>query len=343
MSSLFRIVVSNCLLLVIQCSAFAQDNWKKAAPNARGTQISYVQRQLDLLFHGKYEELEKEMASPSLPDAEAIGMTPDRAFFSTFRYEDWNKSPDWEQLFKRFDEWEAAFPKSPASRLARSTALIDYAWAARGKGFAGTVTDDGWKLFGERLVEGVKKLEEARTLGGDKEATYWTNMLTFCRGLQAPPDKTKKVVEEGLKRFPGNPNVYYIYCVAILPRWGGGEGEWQAWVDAQNKDARWGGKEMDPMLYAQILWLVYGYIYDKDGPFFESKKLSWEKAKLGLDQLCEKHPKSIYWKTARAHMAWSARDAKALSAAVAALDGTYDSWAISPKDFQEILNSIHGK
>ena len=100
---------------------------------------------------------------------------------------------------------------------------------------------------------------------------------------------------------------------------------------------------MDPMLYARILWQVFGYIYNQDGPFFQNPKLSWEKAKLGLDQLCEKYPKSIYWKSVRAYLAWSAQDAKALKAAMAALDGTYDPWAIKNDEIQELLKSMIGK
>lgn len=338
-----QLVFSLCFLLLAQCLAVAQDTWKKVTPNARGTQMSYVHPQLERLLSGKYEELEKEMASPSFADAEALGMTPQRGFFSTFRFEDWKKPVNWDGYFKGLDGWQAAFPKSPSSLLARSTAMVGYAWDARGNGVAGTVTENGFKLFGERLIEGLKKLDEARKLGGDKEPAYWVNLLVYCRGLQAPPEKIKEVVDEALKRFPEDPDIYYGYCVAILPRWGGDVGEWQSWISTQNKDARWGGKEMDPQLYVRILWRVYGYIEDSDGPLFENKKLSWEKAKLGLDQLCEKYPKSVYWKTVRAHMAWAAEDAKALTAAITALNGTYDSWAIAPGDLEKMLQDARAK
>jgi hypothetical protein len=289
---------------------------------------------------GEYGELEKEAAAPTMLGAETLGLTADRSFYSAFRFEDWSMKPDWGGYFKALDGWEAAFPKSPYSRLARATALIGYAWEARGSGAAKTVTKNGWQLFGDRLIEGVKKLEEARKLGGDKEPVYWVNMLTFCRGLQVPLDKTRKVVDEALKRWPEEPSIYSWYCIAILPRWGGGEVEWEQWVSAQNKDARWGGKDMDPKLYAQILWGVYRYIKDSDGPPFAHGELSKEKAKLGMDQLCEKYPKSVYWKSVRARFAWAAQDKMALVAAVAALEGTYDPWVILPADFEKMLNDL---
>jgi hypothetical protein len=331
-----------CALLFFQGVVGAQE-LQKVTPNARVIQRTYVNQQLNRLLTGQYAELEKEVASPSLADAGAIGLTKERTFFAAFRVEDWQKPPNWDAIFKSLDQWEAAFPTSPASRLARSTALIGYAWWARGNDVASTVTQNGWKLFGERLVEDFKKLEEARKLGGDKEPVYWTNLLTVGRGLQVPHNKMQEIVNEGLKHIPDNPGIYYSYCIAILPRWGGSVGEWQDWINAQNKDARWGGKEMDPALYAQILWLVFDYIRNSDGPFFASKKLSWEKAKTGLDQLCSKYPKSVYWKTARARFAWVAGDTQTLRSSIAALNGSYDSWAVGPSDMSEMLASIRPK
>lgn len=338
-----RLVLTVCVLLVVQCLGMAQEKWNKLKPNSRAQHGAYASVQLSRLLAGKYDDLEKEMGSPTLADAGAIGLTADRSFSSAFRIEDWDVQPDWTAYLKALDAWHAAFPKSPGSLLAKSTAMIGYAWEARGNGVSGTVTENGWKLFGERLMEGFKTLEEARKLGGDKEPVYWMNLLIYSRGLQAPPGKTKEVVEEALNRFPQNPSIYYAYCVAILPRWGGAEGEWQEWISKQNKDARWEGKEMDPQLYAQILWQVFGYMHNSDGPFFANKSLSWEKAKLGLDQLCDKYPKSVYWKTARACLAWAAEDAKALTAAITALNSTYDSWAISPANLEKMLNSVRAK
>lgn len=84
------------------------------------------------------------------------------------------------------------FSKVAVRRLARATTLIDYAWVARGAGVAGTVNKDGWKLFGDRLVESLKKEEEAMKLGGDKHGVYWRNLLFLARGLQAPRRKPRK-------------------------------------------------------------------------------------------------------------------------------------------------------
>lgn len=335
--------VTSCLLVLALHPAIAQETFQKVAPNARATQREYAEQQQKRLLAGKYDELEKEIATPSLAEPVAVGLGPEGGFFTSFRLDDWQQKPDWAPTFKALDAWEAAAPTSPASRLAHSSALIAYAWAARGSGTADTVTDGGWKLFGERLIESHNKLKEAEKMGGAAQPIYWRNLLILCRGLQAPKQKTTEFTDEALKQFSDNPGIYAGYCIAILPRWGGEPGEWQSWIKAQNADARWAGKEMPADVYARILWQVYDYIRNTDGPLFESKDLSWEKTRQGLDQLCEKYPKSAYWKTARARFAWVANDPKALKEAITALGGSYDSWAMGPKDFTEMLESVRTK
>ena len=57
----------------------------------------------------------------------------------------------------RYRRWEAAFPESPIRPVAEPSAWIDYAWQARGSGWARTVTDEGWQRFAERLATSVDR------------------------------------------------------------------------------------------------------------------------------------------------------------------------------------------
>jgi hypothetical protein len=64
-----------------------------------------------------------------------------------------------------FDKIEAelvkARPDSSILHTYRGTFYTRYAWDARGGGWANTVTDDGWRLFGQRLDVAAKALEKA--------------------------------------------------------------------------------------------------------------------------------------------------------------------------------------
>lgn len=59
----------------------------------------------------------------------------------------------WERMFDRLDRWDEAYPKSSTATMVRGSALIHYAWEARGDSYAPTVTQKGWQKFEERLEE----------------------------------------------------------------------------------------------------------------------------------------------------------------------------------------------
>src|SRR5207302_6524764 len=68
-----------------------------------------------------------------------------------------------EQAFKAIDPiYSAARPPTDAGPwVYRGEFYIKFAWDARGGGYAGTVTPEGWKLFRERLDEATKCFEKA--------------------------------------------------------------------------------------------------------------------------------------------------------------------------------------
>lgn len=64
-----------------------------------------------------------------------------------------------------------ARPDSITARVALANELVNYAWKARGDGLADTVTDEGWKLFNQRLNEAVEVLSKAIPL--KEQCPYW--------------------------------------------------------------------------------------------------------------------------------------------------------------------------
>ncbi len=75
---------------------------------------------------------------------------------------DGDRKPSIDMLFEIM---QRAQPKSPVADLFKGLAYRKYAWDARGNGFAGTVTDEGWRLLNERLT--VSKDSFNRALSKD--------------------------------------------------------------------------------------------------------------------------------------------------------------------------------
>jgi hypothetical protein len=313
-------------------------SWKKITPNARGLHRVYVQKQLLRLFDGKYDELEKEASSFSFSvPPESIGLSPSHLFFDSFYYRDWNDKPEWDLLFKALDGWVNAYPESPYSRLARARAFSSYAWAARGGGFAYTVTPEGWRLMRERLAAAREDLQAAQTRHGDDQPEFWSNTLRIARGLQNSSEDTLKLAQQAVGKFPEEPSLYAATCVYLLPRWHGRDGQWQKWLKEQAEGLDQKENSMPSKIYAQVIWRVLRAIYDKDGPFFQNSHLSWPKTQEGIRQLIEQYPESLYWKTVLAYVAWHAQDQKVFLQALDLMQGSFDSWAFASEDFHTAL------
>jgi hypothetical protein len=54
---------------------------------------------------------------------------------------------DWKNHIELLQRWTAARPQSATARVALAEAYLRYAWAARGAGYANTVTDQGLAAF----------------------------------------------------------------------------------------------------------------------------------------------------------------------------------------------------
>src|SRR5262249_27568535 len=70
------------------------------------------------------------------------------------------------------EEWARRKPRSAAARVALAEIWVAYAWRARGSGWASEVTEEGWRLFRERLAKAHEAMDEARQLG-DPPPRWW--------------------------------------------------------------------------------------------------------------------------------------------------------------------------
>ena len=100
--------------------------------------------------------------------------------------------------------------------------LINYAWDARGAGVAGTVSRDGWKLFGERLAGARECFEEAWGLDPTRPGPA-AKLITVCMGQGS----TRKEMERWFLRAMEDDPDCEAACIAkrewLKPKWHGKE------------------------------------------------------------------------------------------------------------------------
>jgi hypothetical protein len=181
---------------------------------------------------------------------------------------------DWNDLLAHLRHWRTARPKSITAPVALARAYLIYAHDARGSGYANTVSDSGWKLFGERTAEAKRILDEASTLP-TKCPEWYVDMLLVAQNQNWNPARARALFEEAFKFEPG---YYYdarVLAAYLLPKWSGQEGDTEKFL--QETADRIGGDYGD-ILYFQVASANYVICGCDDNPH-----LSWERIEKGFE------------------------------------------------------------
>lgn len=190
----------------------------------------------------------------------------------------------WDAEFKKLDEWKKQFPNSITQNVARSRLLTNYAWAARGNGWGNTVTDNGWKLFSERLAQARTVLEEAKKLP-EKCSEWFAAMQTVALGQDWDRAEYDRLFNEAVAFEPTYQEFYFEKAQYLLPRWYGKEGEWERFAEEAAKGP---DKEEGMGIYARIAWGQTDYYSN----IFKETRIEWPKMKQGFIALEKCYPNS---------------------------------------------------
>jgi hypothetical protein len=169
-----------------------------------------------------------------------------------------------EGLDRAFEEEDR---ESPVATLLDGQFYINEAWCARGSGYANTVTEDGWKLFAERLAQANTILTDL--YGKSPEEPAIANaMMVVVLGQQLPRDQMELWFQRGVKNNPDDFHLYMQKRWYLLPRWyGSNEDVWNFGMEC-SQSTNWAAKiplilleaisdraENEPAVYAQpAIW-----------------------------------------------------------------------------------------
>ena len=180
---------------------------------------------------------------------------------------------DWKQLFRLLERWQTRQRKSITARVALARAYINYAYDARGEGFADTVSGSGWRLFAERITKAKLILEKASALPVTCPEWY-VAMLLVAQNQSWKLADARALFDEAERREPG---YYYdarVFAAYLLPKWSGQPGDTEHFIEEVSD--RLEGDQGD-ILYFQIATASYVVCGCDDSP-----KLSRERIVRGL-------------------------------------------------------------
>lgn len=155
---------------------------------------------------------------------------------------------EWEAHIETLKHWATAKPDSVTARVALAQAYFGWGYKARGHSYGYKVTEEGWRLLGERLQLASGALKEAAGL--KTKCPHWYFVLLEIARMQGwEKAHVRAVLDTAIAFEPAYYHSYREYANFLLPKWSGDEGEAEAFAEEASK--RVGGKE-GAFLYFEI-------------------------------------------------------------------------------------------
>lgn len=189
--------------------------------------IREAQEAAALLSGGRWAELDARFAA-----ARRAGRRKDRYVTQVELLADWVQVGSFEEQRERLDAWVAAAPRSPWARATRADFHVAWAWDARGSGYANTVTEEGWRLFGERLRQAAADIEAALELDPKNEVALVVRM-TVATGLGVEPEVAARWFQPIESFDPPLFGAWNRYLNYLMPKWHGDEEGKEMWALAR--------------------------------------------------------------------------------------------------------------
>ena len=181
------------------------------------------------------EDLNQALQDRTLPEAEVF-----QAAEGLFQL----LSHNTRELTNAYNQIEATLShqggKSATAEFIKAEFYLQYAWLARGHGTADQVSQEGWRLFHERLAAAEKALQRAWSLD-PQDAQIPTLMISIVLGQEAGRAEMEKWFARAMAADPNN----YPACRAklhfLLPQWYGSRADMLAFGRECVTNTNWGG------------------------------------------------------------------------------------------------------
>ena len=200
-----------------------------------------------------------------------------------------DEDAQWDDLLRKTGEWRVQRPQSTVVDIAEVIVLKEWAWSARGGGFANTVTPEGWQLFRERLERAEAVLQRSKKKSSGNPLWH-EQYLEVALGLSWSEDKFRRLYETAVAQFPEYYPLYFQRVRYLSPRWGGST---EAFDDYVTDVVRQTEAKHGKVMYTRLYW-AFANAQGQDFALFEASKANWTDMKTGFEQLSQQFPKSMW-------------------------------------------------
>lgn len=193
-------------------------------------------------------------------------------------------------------------PESHVPHLIRGKFNINWAWAARGNGYADSVTEQGWKLFGERLKLAEQSLQKAWDINPtDPRIPY--EMINVELGQGNGRDRMEIWFNRAMKLVPNGVRVCVCKLHYLQPKWHGSSEEMVAFGRECLESKDWGGSVPLILVEAHKSAAISSGSSVAGGPYWRQPAV-WNDIKNSYEKFSRLNPKSSITKPGLARYAY---------------------------------------
>ena len=221
-------------------------------------------------------------------------------FYTIFELSDNDQTHYWKNREDFFKAWIGEKPESLTARIALAAFYRNYAWRARGSGWADSVTEEGWRLMGERLELGGQTLGSAMEELEINDPMFYQTAMGIMLGIGGPPSTFDGLVAGSLEIAPDYWGTLSYRAYTLLPRWLGEPGDWENFAKYIADENKPYGTEQ----YARIVLGRHSFSPDT----VDLARLDWDLLKEGIRELLKNYPDSVTNISRAAFIATSAED-----------------------------------
>lgn len=151
---------------------------------------------------------------------------------------------------------------------------ISYAWDARGTGVGSTITQEGGRLFEERLLIAQKYLEKAYSLD-QSDPNVPAQLITIAMGLGLNRKEVEKQFQRAILADPTDHQAYLSKLVYLMPQWYGSKEEMFLFARESVRNAP--PKSRIPLMLPVAHWEMY-FQSGENASYFRDPKV-WKELK----------------------------------------------------------------
>jgi len=233
------------------------------------------------------------------------------------------KEEEWERRLPLLKKWKEVRPASITAAVAYGGALVNYAWYARGSGYAAETPEEDMALFKQRLLQAKQALEEADKLPGKCPMLY-DQLMTAALGEGAGADEQGEIFRKAVAFAPDYYHYYEEFGQALWPIWYGAPGDVEQFAENMAKAT----KDAEGMgIYTRIMvqYAMGTTLFGENGEFFFKRtNASWPLMRQGFLDIDKRYPDSRVNLNEFAWLACLAGDKTTAKTIFARLGGDYD-------------------